>query len=615
MTLSFFCWHFILLACLGGCAGLQTDRPAAAHAPPAVVARLDSQLLDRATRLARYSYHKNQVCLLDIGYDALVARVHLIRSARKSIRIQTMIWVNDETGRFIVYELIQAARRGVQVRLLIDHLASEHDLEIAAFLANVHPNFQVKLFNPLIGLWGNLKAHPSLVDKAWAVLFSFNRLNQRMHNKTFIVDGAAGITGGRNYQNAYYDHAFGMNYKDRDLLVLGPAVGAFEESFDSYWTFERSVNLHDLKDVRSYPAADIGSRWLTRESFQLNNRFTDVVADSQAPDQISARFVDPLLEVEAVEFIADRPSKTEPSAGRDNVLGKVPLELARLVSRAEASVLIQTPYLVLSSSAIELFKTLRKRYPDMDIRISTNSLAATDSWYVYALSYQQKKTYLKSLKFKIFEFKPLPRDIHVYMPGYGQLRARKLERSAKKSTVVTSGGWVSEAGEYSAGPLANRPFKPPYLCLHAKSLVVDTDISFVGSYNLDPRSENINTECGVIVKDKGFAKRLENSIAMDTRAQNSWVIARKKRFVGVAEANAALVDLSRFIPIVDPWPFRYSASFELIPGRSAVDTADPDFYKNYRDVGSFPQVEWDAIGKEVGAIGTKTLLGFVKPLL
>lgn len=555
--------------------------------------------------------------LLEVGRDALIARIHLIRSARTNIEIQTMIWANDETGRFVMYELIQAARRGVEVRLLIDHLASEQGIEIAEFLAYVHPNLKIKLYNPVSGIFGSTKAEPSLLDKLKSIVFDFKGFNQRMHNKTFIVDDLIGITGGRNYQNAYYDQARGMNYKDRDILVTGPVVKEMTDSFDRYWDFKRSIRLMDLADVKKYHRKGPNNNWHSRDSFRLNGLFGDVDTAANRSELISQQLIDSLVEVNHAYFIADNPQKMENSLWNASNKSKITLELAGLVSQAKQSVYIQTPYLVLTSSAISLFKDLRKQYPRIDIRISTNSLAATDSWYVYALSYKQKQTYLNSLKFKIYEFKPVPYDLDVFMPSYEQLKSRPLtpteHQALRKKTAVhfIEEGGYSKQEQWVPSPEDGEP----YFCLHAKSLVVDEKTAFVGSYNLDPRSENLNTECGLIIRDKKLAQLLQDGIKRDMRSRNSWVIAPKKRPSLIKETNAVLVKLSHLLPLVDIWPFRYAASFELIDGKPEVESDHVDFYKNYRDVGSFPQVISDSPGKEIGARGTKAFLSVVKPLL
>ena len=583
----------------------------------------ESPLLERAGALAVSSPDKNHVHILNIGEDALIARIHLIRSARKSINIQTIIWVNDEVGRFMMYELIQAAKRGVKVKVLVDHIASERHLELATFVASIHPNLQIKIYNPLSIDRKSAKMDPSFTEKLLSLLFSFNRFNQRMHNKTFIVDDLVAITGGRNYQNAYFDQARGLNYKDRDIIVVGPVVSEISDSFQAYWDFEYSVDLNNLKDVKKIKKRGDVKIWDTRESFQLHGLFGDIDAVSNDKDIIGEKFTKVLTQVDDAYFIADDPGKNPnasngPSAGKS----KITLELARLVSTAKESIYLQTPYLILTSPAIDLFDEIRKKNPEIDIRISTNSLAATDSWYVYALSFKQKQTYLNQLKFIIYEIKPLPGDMYSLMPTYDKLRTRPLTPSEKEKIILNDPGAEDRPareknGDNDGPALLERPPRPgePYFCLHAKSMVVDDELLFIGSYNLDPRSENINTEAGIVIRDRKLAKLLKENILRDMASRNSWVIAKKQMPLGLHHPNALFVTLSDRFPFLDPWPFRNTASFELIEGKTPVEVTHKDFYNNYRDVGSFPQTDEDSGDKVLGAVGTKTFLSFVKPLL
>jgi phosphatidylserine/phosphatidylglycerophosphate/cardiolipin synthase-like enzyme len=553
-----------------------------------IASPIDSPLLNLANSLDNLTEDKNWTHILNIGGEALLARIHLIRSAKKSIDVQTIIWINDEVGRFVIFELIQAAKRGVKVQLLIDHFASEKNIEIAAFLATVHQNFEIKIYNPISGQ----VVDPSSVSKLKALFLSFNQFNQRMHNKIFTVDNVISITGGRNYQNAYFDQAKGLNYKDRDVIILGPVVQEMRASFRAFWDFKRSINLKNLNDVKSYIKHNEVKFWGTKESFQLHGFFEDIDQHASQPQLITELFVNQMTEVNHAYFIADDPGKNRKKwFGRFRGLGKITRELAKLVSQAKESIYIQTPYLVLSDTAVDLFKKIRKESPNIEIRISTNSLAATDSWYVYALSHKQKKIYLDNLKFIIYEIKPHPEDINTLMPTYQQLRNRPLEPSEMELP------------------------KEPYICLHAKSLVVDDEIAFIGTYNLDPRSENINTEVGLVVQDKKFAKRLKDNIKKDMEPQNSWVIGKNKIPLGLTKPNVIVGELSSFIPLVDPWPIRYATSFELIEGKQVVELDHKDFYDNYRDVGSFPQVNEMGSNKAIGASTVKGFFSFVKPLL
>lgn len=587
------------LSVFAGCSQHSTASPAKAlDAEQLIPTQTDSPLLLYAGYLSHVRPEKNTVALLERGDDALLSRIHLMRSARKNISIQTLIWANDEVGRLFMYELIQASKRGVRVRFLIDHLSSERHIEFATFLANAHPGFQIKLFNPVANLFNQPKAQSLLFEKLYSLVFKFHRFNHRMHNKTFIVDDQVAITGGRNYQNAYYDLARGMNYKDRDILAIGPVVKQMSESFQAYWDSEYAVSIAELHDVKKSIANGKLERLNDRGDFLLNGLFEQVNEDLSAPGVIRERFVDSLRQVEDAYFVADSPRK------RDRILvwfgreSDITRRLAETVSGSTKSVYIQTPYLILTSPAISLFKKLRRQYPELDIRISTNSLAATDSWHVYAMSYKQKQTYLQTLKFRIYEFMPTPKDMTAFMPTLDRLKA-----SISRQNLVK---WLQ--GE-------ERKAVEPYMCLHGKSLVVDDETSFVGSYNLDPRSENMNTEAGLFIRDRYFARKLRSYIEQDMAPGNSWVIARKKRVLGLDYPNALIAKLSHLIPLVDVWPFRYSASFELKRGKAIVEPDHPDFYDSYEDVGSFPQIDENNFGKELGARGTKAFLSFVKPLL
>ncbi len=556
---------------------------------------------------------KNRVALLDVGEEALMLRIHLIRSAQHSIAMQTIIWMNDETGRLLMYEMIQAAKRGVKVQLLIDHFVSEKHPEVAAFLATVHPNLKIKLYNPIIGRFSQHQIYPSIIDQLTKLLSGFNKVNQRMHNKIFVVDNLIGITGGRNNQNAYYDQARGMNYRDRDILVTGPVVNDMRKSFDEFWAFKYSIPIQIMVDWKTAKENGTLKTWSTRQDFVFNGLFKELFVNADNPQIIHDLFGSRLQTVKKAYFIADNPGKNKRRfLARFYGTGKITMELARLVKRAKNNIFINTPYLVLTTPAINLFRELLKKNPDIDIRISTNSLAATDSWHCYALSFQQKQIMLRDLKFKIYEFKPIPGDMRTYMPGFDRLKNRPFTPTEKENL----GEMANTSGNFAEG--LQRPPLPgePYLALHAKSLVIDDEIAFIGSYNLDPRSENLNTEVGLVVQDKSFATKVKKSISRDMLPQNSWIIAKNKYPIGLGIPNAILGELSRLLPLIDPWPLRYAGSYELKENKVPLVPGHKDFYENYEYVGNFPDVPPERIGKVIGTVTLKTLIGgIVKPLL
>lgn len=510
----------------------------------------------------------NQLAIISGGYDALLLRVHLIRQARVSIVVQTFIWSNDECGRLLMCELIEAARRGVRVRIIADHLVSAQDPEMTAFLATVHPNIEIKHYRPAM-----TRMKPSLVHKALAAVWSFHGLNQRMHNKLMVFDGAILLTGGRNIENTYFDHSTELNFRDRDVLAVGPVARVAAESFEEFWRYRHAVSSRDLTDVGAIIARGDFRRYATRADYDFGGFFEALAREADDPDVIRTRFAGRLKPVAKAGFICDEPGK---SAGFFSRTARITRELRHTLERAERQVVMQTPYLVLSNPAQKLLREMQAKNPALRIRISSNSFASTDNLLAYSANYRQRNDNVENLKLQVHEFKPHPQAMPGLFPQYPLMAELARARIA-----------------------AGRQKRPPFLCLHAKSLVVDDHVAFIGSYNLDPRSENLNTEVGLLVEDARFAQELREEIERDMRAENSWVIARRNIPLRLDAVNGLIDGLLSLTP-VDVWPIQNTSSFELRPGAAEVPPGDPAFYRNYREVGSFPGTE--------GLLSTKEIL-------
>ena len=188
---------------------------------------------------------KPRALLLNHGEEALILRINLIRSAKESISIQTFSWEFDEVGKFILWELIRANQeKGVKVKLLIDHMFNEHQPEMIAFLSTLDPNFEIKYFNP-----SAKKLAPSFFEKFSDLAIDFHDYNARLHNKLILVDDVFAVTGGRNINNHYFDQVIGMNYKDRDVLVVLPDAREVSKCFKIYWYSDQSIHTRELVDV------------------------------------------------------------------------------------------------------------------------------------------------------------------------------------------------------------------------------------------------------------------------------------------------------------------------------------------------------------------------------
>lgn len=542
----------------------------------------------------------HRVLLLERGEDALLARLHLIRAAQRSIELQTYLYTDDDAGRLILDELLLAARRGVRVRLLLDQLFSVDDIRTLSALAGSHANFSLRLFNPTFD-----EAQTDAFEFAAGIVCCFRRFNRRMHVKALVVDDLLAISGGRNYQNRYYDWDSGYNYRDRDLLVAGPVVPAMREAFDGFWEHRRSIPIARLHDVaRDILLNEAVPKHLPAADLSRAERSAQLSAIANDPAQLERRLFAPSLRVGRVEYLVDAPGKPLPSSVSRH--GVVSHGLHDLVAQARESVLLQTPYLVLSKPAKRLFRRLGAGPDQPKIEISTNSLAATDAWPVYALSHKYKRTYLRELGFHIWEYKPFPANSLIDLEATGALLPapaapgpnlidvpRRLGSGGERSAVRGSGG-----KRHGPVPLKQAGVR---VGMHAKSLVIDHRIGVVGTHNFDPRSDWFNTECALVVFDEAFARHLEAQIRHDMRPENAWLIARRPKPPIFSGLDYSLGKLFEHLPLFDLWPFRYATSYELDTGCRGADgepsaeatlgMADPARSRCWRDVGSFPEVD------------------------
>ena len=530
--------------------------------------------------------------LLGDSESALVARVNLIRAARRSIDVQTFIWDNDDAGLFVLDELIRAAQRGVKVRVLADQLGSFGDLELLDRLARASPNFELRLYNPTFQ-----DAHTSAVQWVAGIACCFFKFNQRMHNKVLLVDDSMGITGGRNYQNRYFDWDPAFDYVDRDVLVGGPAARTMADSFALFWQHRRSVALTHLRDLNRYIVAHPHAAGWTEPHYDHPQRVYRVQQEATDTAWLSAHVLEHGLHTGRVDFFSDLPAKTDHPQRRD--ARALTHHIMQMVSDAKREVVLQTPYLVISKRAREIFVRLQQHTPAPRIVVSTNSLASTDAFAVYAMSYKHRKRYLTQYGFEIYELKPHalgPAEANAYAsleldvggtPGSNSPPGRDARRPTRMG-AERPGLLGSRGGGRRPAPLLSdgRRFG-----LHAKSIVVDDHFAMVGSHNFDPRSDHYNTEAGVIIYDPRFANQLRQAILRDTAPENAWVIAPRRPVVPLlSSVNQTIGDVSGSLPLFDLWPFRYATSYDLKPGCEPLRINDPAFHSCYVPVGDFPDV-------------------------
>lgn len=446
-----------------------------AAAAPAGMDYVDAEIAAHPGRTGAY--------ILDTGEEALLARAWLADHARSSIEVQYFIWSVDNVGILATEALLRAAERGVAVRVLVDDLLIDAPDKTLLALA-AHPRVEIRIYNP------KHKVGTPLHKRLLNVATDFRGVNQRMHDKTFVVDGRVGITGGRNMADEYFDYDRDYTFRDRDVLLVGDAAQAMRANFEAFWAsplavpveerfdglglMKKNVSVDDAEVVQVY-------RELHDYAARPENFAPEVRAAIEATPESFRRIAREIVWTQ-VEFIHDTPGKNG-DRWRLGGGGKSGEALAKLVADARESIVIQSPYLVLSGRAKALFKAAVAR--GVKVSILTNSLASTDNLQAFS-GYRNQRRELLKMGLDIHEYKPDPAN-------RGSLMSR-----------------------------VNPPETPPVFALHAKSMTVDDRVAYIGTFNFDPRSENLNTEVGAIVRDAGFARRLRAIMEADMRPENSW---------------------------------------------------------------------------------------------
>jgi putative cardiolipin synthase len=406
------------------------------------------------------------------GPEAFAIRSRTALAAGRSLDVQTYIWHDDGTGAFLALRLLEAADRGVKVRLLVDDMdARSKNYGFAAL--DAHPNIEVRMFNPL-------KSRSGGVRTLFEAMGSAKRINRRMHNKTWIADNRIAIVGGRNLGDEYFGASEEVNFVDLDFAMVGPIVRDASASFDRYWNSPLAypmsvlapdaVNPQALQALRDGLAAALGDAGKSRFAQEL--RESDAVQRLIAGDW-------PMHWSTNYRFVSDDPMKALGQGG--GLAGSEVLEfLSPLLAHSRENVTVISPYFVPGKAGAAGLVEIDRS--GSAVRVLTNSLAANDVAMVYG-GYSESREELLEGGVELWELKPVP-------------------GSVTKSSLFGSSG----------------------ASLHTKALAVDDRVAFVGSYNLDPRSTSLNCEQGVFVESPEVAAELAAIFRVDSSGEHAWSV-------------------------------------------------------------------------------------------
>jgi cardiolipin synthase C len=447
------CAGVLLAALLGGCASLPPlDMRSTSHALEAPVG---SGLRTGIEPLAASHPEESGIYPLKDGPGALAARVALVNAAVSSIDVQYYIWHDDTTGELMFDALLQAARRGVRVRLLLDDLTTRGGLDSTLAALGSHPNVEVRLFNPF--RQRKLRALGYLTD--------FSRLNRRMHNKSLTVDGVATIVGGRNIADEYFQAGAGLGYIDLDVLAIGAVVRDVSRSFDAFWdsdsSYPASLLLGPAQPADLAKLDSLGER---ARSAPGADRYAAAMRDSQlAHDLATGRLA--FIWARA-HLVVDDPAKGLGNSAKGADLARRLEE--DLDHRVSEEFLIVSPFFVPRDLGRDMLIGIAQR--GVRIRVLTNGAESCDVDAACAAYRTYRKDLLKS-GVGLFELR----------------RASGRERSVETASSSTS--------------------------LHAKTFAIDSAQIYVGSFNFDPRSAQLNTELGLVIDSPQLAGELSRAFA------------------------------------------------------------------------------------------------------
>ena len=410
------------------------------------------------------------------GREALGARLALIDAAELSIDIQSYLIRYDISGNLIALRLVEAARRGVRVRLLMDDaltLGSDDGLTVL----DDHEGIEVRVFNPF----------PRHRSRVLSFMMNFNLLNRRMHNKSFTVDNGITIVGGRNIADEYYQTREDAEFIDEDVVAAGRVVDDVSRSFDEYWNAREACPVSFLKPGLSRSRID---EILLRARKMLSEPRALAYANSLEHD-FTARLLKREISMHAATASAvyDRPEKIRRLL-RDRT-SRTTRYFVQLVSGAHSEVVIVSPYFVPQRAGVDFLSALVQK--GVRVVVITNSLASTNHSSVHAAYARYRKPLLRQ-------------GIELY-----ELSARHPDQPAGSATKMT---------------------------LHSKVVIVDRKRMFVGSFNLDPRSVFLNTEGGLGIDCGGLGEemavavsealpRVAYQLGLDKRERLTWRLSTR----------------------------------------------------------------------------------------
>ena len=476
-----------MLLILSGCATHQLRDVPLQHSyalPPAPA----GTLFEITSRIEQLNGNgKSTYLALSDNLDSLRWRLLLADLAIETLDAQYYLWNDDASGKLLALHLIDAADRGVRVRLLVDDVFTiDADTNIAAL--NSHPNIEIRIFNP----W---KGRGSLLRRATEYFGSSQRLNQRMHNKLLVADNHVAIVGGRNISNPYFGLGEHYNFRDMEVVTAGPVTDDISDSFDIYWNDDWAVTGEAFSPPGYIPPAVAVFREELRSELQQMEVFEQIdLEDLLQAHELLPELID-ASDTGDVWVVYDDPPT---AVANDTGVRKVD-KLQGISKTFNHDLVIASAYFIPDELFVDNLRALTDR--GVRVRVITNSLASTNHTMVNS--------------------------------GYAPWRRRLLDAGVElfeyRGDIANTEGIVAPGLNGHA------------ITLHTKAFIVDNETVYIGSLNMDPRSLHINTEMGLLIRDPGLAGEVMLALREDMQPENTWRVSLDANNKLVWESTAGRV--------------------------------------------------------------------------
>lgn len=436
----------------------------------------------------------NKITLLHLGKNSKPMRYKVLNEAKHTVWMTVPLWFDDQEGQ----ELLEAFRNKkknnphLDLRIMVDFVSG----------GATNDFFGTGMLSSLKQIAGGDR----VIEWNRPLLFrplhwSWKLLDNRLHEKFFIVDGEKLIMGGMNIQNTYLQGGTSSEgWHDTDILIEGPAVKEALAIFMKNWTLvkyleqpENSMPLSVDRETALYQAFYLDELHRTKKDVDhlnalyrlmnqefnlefLGQRFFELFPAEKKSDEITSKgtpvrliYDNPLPNRRSTQMVDRRGENRTVFAPYSRVMET----LQFLIENSKEEVKLFIPYLTIRSGFKEML--IRAAHHGVRVEILTNSLKSHDLGdTAYMGSFMDYPDLLKA-GVKIYEWQ-----------GHEDLKKLYFEN-----------GCQTGDGTYWPGNT-----------LHTKAAVVDGAVSLIGSHNMNMRSEQYNTEIMALIEDLDFSKQL-----------------------------------------------------------------------------------------------------------